>query len=30
MNRYRHEWRVTFKCSAYLGFIIVPSKGDAR
>jgi len=24
MNRYRHEWRVTLKCSAYLGFVHRP------
>jgi hypothetical protein len=30
MNRYRHEWRVTLKCSAYLGLIIVPANGHAR
>ena len=29
MNRYSHEWRVKLKCSAYLGFVIVPANGHA-
>jgi hypothetical protein len=29
MIRYSHEWRVTLKCSADLGFVIVPANGHA-